>query len=312
MYQHHISAFGTFEKHTLHNPDTGNSLEIVPDFGAILLAARFADFNVIDGYSTPEELVEQKWGKSIVLYPFPNRMDEGKYTFEGKSYQFPINNEATNNAIHGLGRTRAHRASSVITAANYASITCSCEYEGDEEYYPFPFRFDVEYFISDGNAVEVKMQFTNTGVGNLPVGIGWHPYFSLSENIEDTAMQCPELHLIDITERMLPTGKKTAYADFTTLRKIDDTNLDNGFYIANQDQPFGVSLESAKGRLRYWQETGSDKYNFIQIFTPSHRASIALEPMTCNVNAFNNQDGLKILAAGDTLGGNFGFTFSKI
>jgi aldose 1-epimerase len=309
MYQHSTETFGKFEKHIVHNPETNNGFELVPEFGAILLSATFGGVNVIEGYTTPEDLEALHWAKNVVLYPFPNRMEDGKYEFEGKLYQFPINNAATNNAIHGLGKTKLHRVSSLVTAANYASITCTYEYVGHQEYYPFPFRFDIEFFMSDGNNMEIKMSFKNTGKGNLPVGIGWHPYFSLSENIADTELQMPDIQWIEIDERMLPTGEKRPYTDFVSLRKIGDTSLDNGFYIANQQEPFGVTLASERGKLRYWQEVGQDKYNFIQIFTPLHRTCIALEPMTCNINAFNNGDGLKILSPNETLSGVFGYNF---
>jgi aldose 1-epimerase len=311
MYNYDTIKFGRFEKHIIHNSLTNNGFEVVPEQGAVLLAAIFNGVNVIEGYTDPEELEKLSWGKSIVLYPFPNRLDAGKYTFEGKEYIFPINNAATGNAIHGLGRFKSHRVSSVITAKHYASMTCTFEYEGNESSYPFPFRFDIEFFISDGNNMEIKMSFFNTGTGNLPVGIGWHPYFSISENVADTQMQLPDIQWIEITDRMLPTGEKRPYTDFSNLKFIGTTSLDNGFYIENQSESFGVTLMSAKGSLRYWQEIGTDKYNFIQIFTPPHRTSIALEPMTCNIDAFNNGDGLKILKPNETLSGTFGFSFLK-
>jgi aldose 1-epimerase len=297
MYQHQTEPFGRFEKHILHNPITNNSISLVPEYGAVLLSAVFGGENVIEGYETGQELEELHWGKNIVLYPFPNRLRDG-------------NNIATNNAIHGLGKKKPHRVSSLVTAANYASITCTYEYEGQETSYPFPFRFDIEFFISDGNNVEVKMSFTNTGEGNLPVGIGWHPYFSISENVSDTSMQLPDIQWIDIDERMLPTGKKENYNAFSSLRKIGDTSLDNGFFISNQKDTF-VSLVSERGKMRYWQEAGEGKYNFIQIFTPPHRTCIALEPMTCNIDAFNNGDGLVVLKPQEILSGAFGFNWYK-
>lgn len=309
MYTHSISNFGNYEKHTLQHAATGNSIALIPECGAILLEACFNGINVIDGYTKEEELETLKWGKSIFLYPFPNRLDGGRYTFEGKAYQFPINNEATANAIHGLGRNKPFQVKAIVCAAHYASITCRYEYEGNEPSYPFPFHLEVSYFISDGNAVEVNMQFTNTGNTNLPVGLGWHPYFAINDNVEEVLMQMPDIQLVEIDERMLPTGKKTTYDAFHQLRPIGNTTLDNGFYIFDQATTFGVSLQSHKGNLRYWQDIGKDKFNFVQIFTPNHRKSIAIEPMTCNVNAFNNGEGLKILAPNETFGGNFGFNF---
>jgi aldose 1-epimerase len=311
MYQHRIEDFGGFDKHIFYNAATNNGFEVLPACEALLLNATFEGINIIEGYVNEEDLSHLKWGKSLVLYPFPNRLRDGKYTFEGKNYQFPINNAATGNAIHGLGRGKKHEVSSIVTAQNYASITCTYYYEGQDAAYPFPFRFDIEFFISDGNNMEVTMSFLNEGNGNLPVGIGWHPYFKIADKVDEVAMQLEGVKLIEIDERMLPTGKKTAYTDFEQLKEIGTTTLDNGFYINPNLTAFGVTLQSKKGSLRYWQEIGEGRYNFIQIFTPPHRESIALEPMTCNIDAFNNGDGLKILAPQETLKGSFGFSFKK-
>ena len=60
-------------------------------------------------------------------------------------------------------------------------------------------------------------------------------------------------------------------------------------------------LSGAKGSIRYWQETGPQKFNYMQVFMPPYGTSIALEPMTCNIDAFNNGDGLTNLAPGETL-----------
>ena len=34
------------------------------------------------------------------------------------------------------------------------------------------------------------------------------------------------------------------------------------------------------------------QFPYFQVFTPPHRESVALEPMSCNVDAFNNRQGL--------------------
>lgn len=311
MYQHTTSSFGRFERHTFFNEKINCGFSIVPEYGVVLMDTIFYGKNVLDGFATPEELEKQKWGKSIVLYPFPNRMHDGTYTHEGKTYHFPIDNAATNNAIHGFGKKMAHEINAMILADDYVSVTCVNEYDGHLPYYPFPCRFEITFTFSVEDGMEIEMNFKNTGTTSIPVGIGWHPYFSISEQIEDVSMQLGALEWIDIDERMLPTGKKTPYQKFQHLEKIGDTNLDNGFKIVDESKNFEVVLETDGGVLFYWQVTGERKYNFIQIFTPPHRNCIALEPMTSNIDAFNNKDGLVILQANENLGGKFGYNYSK-
>ena len=306
IFKHTVEPFGNFEKHTLEN-EQGDACVLTPQYGACLLDLRFKGLSVLDGYKTPEDLVENAWAKSIVLFPFPNRLRDGRYTHEGKTYQFDINNG--DNAIHGFGKDAPMSVEKVNITDDEASIYCTWQHDGSHKAYPFRFTFDIKMTL--GNSVfEVEMRFQNDDKTTIPVGLGWHPYFIMSERVEDTSLQMPESQFIAIDDRMLPTGEKQAYHAFDTLTRIGDTNLDNGFFITKQTGHADVILESNHGRLHYWQELGKQKWQFLQVFTPPHRKSIAIEPMTCNIDAFNNQDGLVMLEPDSVIDGKFGVVFS--
>ena len=309
MYKHTIEPFGKFEKHTIEN-EQGDAFSIVPAFGANLLDLKFNNISVLDGYQTPEELIKNSWSKNIILFPFPNRLRDGEYTHEGVTYQFDINNADTQNAIHGFSKDVLMSVLNTKTDAHEGSITCEYQHDGSYNAYPFKFNFKITFLLRGGE-FEIEMQFTNHENNPIPVGLGWHPYFRISKKSDDTSLQMPDCQLIMIDERMLPTGKKQAFKDFETLKKIGSTFLDNGFYINNQDENAEVILKSELGTLTYWQETGAAKWNYVQVFTPPHRQSIAIEPMTCNMDAFNNKDGLVLLTPQATLKGKFGVKFSK-
>ena len=325
MYKHTIEPFGKFEKHTIEN-EQGDSFSIVPAFGANLLDLKFNNISVLDGYHTPEELIKNSWSKNIILFPFPNRLRDGRYTHEGVTYQFDINNADTQNAIHGFSKDVPMTVEKVKTDSSEGSITCEYQHDGTHKAYPFQFNFKITFSLKSnnetelslraergrrGSELEINMQFTNLENKPIPVGLGWHPYFRISEQSDDTSLQMPDCQLIMIDERMLPTGEKRAFKDFETLKKIGTTFLDNGFYINNQTKNAEVILQSELGTLTYWQETGEGKWNYVQVFTPPHRQSIAVEPMTCNMDAFNNKDGLVLLTPQATLKGKFGVIFSK-
>jgi aldose 1-epimerase len=309
MYTHAIEPFGNFEKHTIAN-DLGDAFVIVPAFGANLLDLQFGGISVIEGYQTPEELVENAWSKNIVLFPFPNRIKDGQYTHEGQTYQFAINNADTGNAIHGFSNNVKMDVTNVETSENEGTLTCSYTHDGTHEGYPFRFTFNIALRLR-GPHFDIDMSFTNDDSRAIPVGLGWHPYFRLSEKSDDTFLQMPDCQLVEIDERMIPTGSKSDFTDFNALTQIQEGFLDNGFFLKNQTQNAEVILSSNVGTLTCWQETGAGKWNFVQVFTPPHRRSIAIEPMTCNVDAFNNKDGLTILQPNEILQGRFGVSFEK-
>jgi aldose 1-epimerase len=57
-------------------------------------------------------------------------------------------------------------------------------------------------------------------------------------------------------------------------------------------------------RLIIGQQTGPGKLNYLVCYTPGRRDSVAIEPQTSNVNAFNNGEGLAVLDPGDALSGS--------
>ncbi|MFN0215071.1 MAG: hypothetical protein ACKVT2_12515, partial [Saprospiraceae bacterium] len=142
MYELTKTPFGKHTRFHLHNPLTGNGFSIVPAVGANVLDIQFSGQSILDGHNIPEELEAGKWGKSTILFPFPNRLKDGKYRWLGKEYQFPINNAATGNAIHGFVREEAFEVEYVFLSRNFASIRCFFDYTGDRPYYPFPFSLE--------------------------------------------------------------------------------------------------------------------------------------------------------------------------
>ena len=310
MYHHITEAFGDYLKHTLVDSKGGNSISLIPECGALLISCVMDGTELLDGYRNPSELEELAYGKSLLLFPFPNRLDSGSYWLDGKNYQFPVNDPHTGNAIHGLGFRTPFKIHALQVENDYASITCSHDYNGRNPAFPFPFCIKVKFTI---NATELNVQLTmeNTGIGSIPAGLGWHPYFFISENMRNCTLQMPELERIEIDDRMIPTGNREKIITFTNPVPLANVRLDNCFFIVNQQKPFVAVLDAPSGKLTYTQETGPDKFNYVQIFTPDHKRSIALEPMTCNINAFNNGEGLKILQPGEQFGGQCSIRFAK-
>ena len=309
MFHYKIEPFGDFEKHVFYN-DNGDAFSLVPQFGACLLDLQFNGLSVLDGYENSAQLIDNKWSKNIILLPYPNRLRDGRYTHEGKTYQFDLTSPDTQNSIHGIGHNAPMIVDNVWTKPNEAGLTCLWQYNGAHAAYPCPFTAKITMSLSDAN-FEMIMSFQNDSPTAIPMGLGWHPYFKMSEKSDDSYLQMPDCQLISIDERMLPTGEKTDFEAFKTLTKINHSTLDNGFFLKNQTENAETVLASEHGKLTFWQETGERKWNFLQVFTPPHRKSVAIEPMTCNIDAFNNGDGLVMLPPSEILSGAFGVRFES-
>ncbi len=309
MYQHTKSPFGKYEKHILSDEAAGNRLELVPGFGACILDIQLDGQSILDGYESPEEMAINRWAKNVFLFPFPNRLKQGVYEWEGQAYQFPINDGQTGNALHGFGMDKPMEVSEVDTGKDEARIKCRYHYEGQFDSYPFPFQLEATISLGAPASVKIEMQVQNTGKGPIPFGMGWHPYFQLSEEAGQVLLQLPPCNMIGVDQVMIPTGKRYEYTTFTQPRRITSEVLDNCFALRQKEGEVQLLLRGDKGELRYWQEVGEGKFGYLQLFTPPHRQSLAVEPMSCNIDAFNNEEGLLKLQAGERAAASFGFSF---
>ncbi len=303
MYRIVAGQFGNFEKITLESSDGQNSLSVVPAFGATLINLQLNGHSILDTYQTAEEMLAYKWMKSGVLLPFPNRLKNGRYLWNNDAYSFFINDSITGNALHGFGLDKAYELIKTQTNPQQGSITCRYEYNGDFAAYPFPFTFEIQYQLKSTGKFAIHMAFYNDGSEAIPVGLGWHPYFKIGDDIGKLKMKMPPSEMIGIDPQMIPTGKRYEYDEFNATKQIGATILDNCFALSQEynNRIAEVFLESETMNLRFWQQMGSNQFNYLQIFTHPDRHSIALEPMTCNVDAFNNGEGLVVLLPNEKL-----------
>jgi len=103
--------------------------------------------------------------------------------------------------------------------------------------------------------------------------------------------------IFGMDSRNIPVGKKELFNDFGIPAKLGERLFDSCFKVNCNNGKAVAELISACNdiHLNIWQETGKNKYEYLVIYTPPDRKSIAIEPMTSNVNAFNNGEGLIML-----------------
>ena len=98
----------------MHNP-TGEQYEIAHDdqrvvvveVGGGLRSYTVGERRILDGYGAGEMATA---GRGQVLAPWPNRLQDGTYEFEGRRHQLPLSEPEHANAIHGLVRWAAWQA----------------------------------------------------------------------------------------------------------------------------------------------------------------------------------------------------------
>jgi len=116
--------------------------------------------------------------------------------------------------------------------------------------------------------------------------------------------------LLTVDEWMIPTGAYEAFPGFEQPAPIGERFLDACLELPTSCQRHETHLlDRNQGlKLSIWQ----DGVRYLQVFTHPQRHGIALEPMSCAPDAFNNKLGLRILPAGDDFVANCGLSLSSL
>jgi aldose 1-epimerase len=297
-------------------PPTGEQFElrhggqhaVVTAVGATLRSYTVGGEPVVDGFGVDEIATA---GSGQVLAPWPNRLAEGRYSFEGRDGHAALDEPEKRNAVHGLVRwwpwtCGAYKEDSV-------ELTCVLQ---TQPAYPWSLRLRVRYRLDDSGLV-VSTEATNVGDAPAPFGLGFHPYLTVGTPTVDTArLLVPARRRLTTDERDLPTGEEavegTAF-DFIEARPIGTMKLDTCFtdLVAGPDGRTVVELAGPDRCVGLWME---GDYRYVMVFTGDTRApdarrlSVAVEPMTCPPNALRSGTDLIRLAPGDTWTGTWGIT----
>ncbi len=307
-------AFGPHERYVLLNHETQEYVSVIPSFGGhvneLILKKNGLLHSIIDGANTIEELIANPYYKSAKLIPFPNRIKDGKYVFKGRTNQLPVNHLAENHAIHGLLYNKPFLVKKVSNNNSLALLELEYLYNNELEGYPFRFLLRLEYSFSI-NGLKMNTTVINQGNSEIPFADGWHPYFTFQETVDNLSLLIPGSRKIEVDNRMIPTGTKSETENYNKLLKIGDSLFDTTYQIENENIST-TKLYSAKKNvnIHVWQETGLNKYNYMQIYIPPDRSSVAIEPMTSAADAFNNGEGLIILKPGAVYTNNCGVYLS--
>jgi aldose 1-epimerase len=300
--------FWTTPTGTLWTIRRGNQQATLVELGGGILDYTVGGVPFIDTY--PLETPIKSAGR--VLVPWPNRLGNGLYTWNGVALQAPINEVGPrNNAIHGLSRwlpfQPVRRSTSSITLAALLAPS---------QGYPFPLEIITRWSLT-ADGLRVDHTVTNLGPVAAPFGLGGHPYFRIGDAlVNDCVLSLPVTDRLLVDDRLLPTGRTpvagTVY-DFNTPHAVGTLDLDTAFtgFARGADGLARTRLTAPDGHgFELWQDA---KFGWVQLFTglgPAGRprGTLAVEPMTCPPDAFRSGEDLRTLAPHGSFAGTWGVT----
>ena len=214
-------------------------------------------------------------------------------------------------AIHGLIYDAPFTITNQQADEEMAVLELLHHYKGNDAGFPFIYDCKVVYELKKNNSLSITTTIINKDEGMIPVCDGWHPYFSFGGSIDDCQLEFQSKEILEFDNSLIPTGKLIPYQEFGSLKQIGTAFLDNCFTVNFAEcQPLLVLRDPIK---KLQLEVYPDKtYPYLQIYTPPHRQTIAIENLSAAPDAFNNGTGLISLPAGEQRVFSTTFILSKI
>ena len=293
-----------------HVIERGPQRAVVTEVGATLRSYTVEGIELLDSFA--EEAMSD-YSRGQVLAPWPNRIDHGRYNFAGRDRQLALSEPDRDNAIHGLVRWLPFDAD----GTQPESVRLSCTLY-PQKGYEFTLLIDITYALThEGLVVELNAQ--NCGAEPAPFGAGYHPYLAAGlGTVDDAQVRIPAATVLTANDRLVPTGEAAVQGtdlDFTSMRRLGDTCLDHCFTDLSRDNDGMVRVEFAPPDRPGLATFMDEQHDYIQVFTGDaigdedrRRRGLAVEPMTCAPNAFNNGKGLRVLEPGESFKSRWGIS----
>ena len=286
-----ISHLGTRYRITKHNVTA-----VIGEVGATLHSLTWNGTEILDGLQDDEPFLPW-FGTSLA--PWPNRVRDGRYTFNGEELQLPINEPSRSCALHGLAYALEWR----LVERSDTHVTLSTVIY-PQVGWPAICQLYSRFEIVDGG-LTVSWESKNVGDVAFPFGYGSHLYLRFDE-IADVELESPFTQELFVDERLLPTSldEVSDEHDFRKPRPLSDVVMDTAFTAAPEG--WEINLTGSNRRVTLWAD---GHHRWVQMFTHPERPSIAVEPMTCGPDAFNEgvtHDDLIRLNPGEATSGTWG------
>jgi aldose 1-epimerase len=248
-----------------------------------------------------------------ILFPFPNRIRDGRFSWAGKEYRLPLNDPSGKNAIHGFACRRPWRV--VEHGADEHAAWVTGEFQGGRDAPEARELWPADYLARITYRLETQTLRINALVHNpdrmaLPFGLGFHPYFHVPFVAREDGgayLALANPGQFWVLDESLPTGELRsvdAARDLRTPRRVQELSLDDVLHCGKAGSDCRAGLFRPENRSEGIRVETSPAFRELVVFTPPHRQAFCFEPYTCTTDAINLQQrgidaGLLVLPPGE-------------
>ena len=292
----------------LEETSSNTTVSICTTFGNNAFAIRANGVDVLwRPYDSLDDFKARGQGRggTPFLAPWANRLDEPAFYANGRRFPFDmdIGNVRGPVPIHGLlMRTDRWQIVDMTADSEQSSVTSRLEFFRAPlwmKQFPFAHVIDMTHRLSDG-ALEVTTRIQNLSADPMPLAVGFHPYFRLSDCPRDewtVAIGARTWWIL--SDAKLPTGDtepiERAFEHPCAVR-LKDQELDHVFSDLVRDDHGNATMSLWGSHQRVDVEIGRN-FRAAVVYAPRRPAPgsddpfrgdfVCLEPMAGITNSLN-------------------------
>ncbi|MEV8267275.1 aldose 1-epimerase family protein [Microbacterium sp. NPDC076911] len=295
---------------TQHALRAGDYEAVIASVGATLRTLTFEGRDLVVPFAADE--VRPAY-RGVTLAPWPNRVTDGHYRFDGADYQLALTEPARNHALHGLAAWLDFEA--IDKGPSHVALTATIPAQTS-----YPWRILIRTtFTLTSEGLTQHVEATNEAGDAAPFGTGPHPYLVAGPGcVDEWVLELPASQVLAVTQdRLIPERLEEVDAvdatrfDFRVPRTIGAAEIDHAYtgLVRDAERRATVNLRDPHGRGVSMSWDASCPW--VQVHTTdtgnpaTHRIGLAVEPMTCAPDAFNDavydyDTGLIVIEPGGT------------
>ena len=248
---------------------------ILPDLGASLSFMKYKDRDILrpTDKNTPD--LDANSTSMFLMLPFCGRIRGGSFVYWGITRKMKKNQAGIADPIHGDGWKSVWK----VTEKTNSSATLKMSHD-KENGFPFSYDAEVTYTLTT-NGLSVQLKITNNAILPMPCGMGIHPFFVKTKDMELTfPTKMVWAHESDpIFDRPYPTPEAWQFSDGKALKTSVFDTCFGGF-----DGSATLTYPTEKYKVKM---TADEQFGHIVLYSPKGKNFVCLEPCTNASNAFN-------------------------
>jgi len=281
----------------LQDAASGTTVSIVPSVGNIAFELKVKGQNVLRWpFSSVDDFKARPAMSGIpFLGPWANRLDEQAFYANGTKYAFDmaLGNVRGAIPIHGfLTTTDRWRLVEANADAASAWATSRLEFFRNPAWmkqWPFAHTIDMTYRLSAG-VLEVRTTITNLSADTMPLAVGFHPYYQLTDSRRDdwTISVAARTHWL-LAPNKIPTGDTEPIERLfpqPAAARLRGYDLDDVFGDLVRDDR-GRAVMSVAGKSQRLDITLGPGFRSVVVWSPRDSAFVCIEPMAGITDALN-------------------------